>query len=104
MPPICEPNEQMATIHDRMPVILAPSDYKRWLGPEPDPRDLMKPSPSELMTMPIDSKVGSPGEKQFSVRSSRNEAPGSAVKSHIGFKECPLDDERTVEFFDMTNC
>lgn len=57
----CEPNTLMATIHDRMPVILAPADYMRWLGPEPDPRDLMKPYPSDLMKMwPIDSKVGSP--------------------------------------------
>lgn len=44
-----------------MPVILAPGDYMRWLGPELDPRDLMKPFPSDLMKMwPIDSKVGSP--------------------------------------------
>ncbi|MER9455557.1 SOS response-associated peptidase [Mesorhizobium sp. M0478] len=57
----CEPNELMATIHDRMPVILAPEDYMRWLGPEQDPHDLMEPFPSDLMTMwPIDSKVGSP--------------------------------------------
>jgi putative SOS response-associated peptidase YedK len=30
-------------IHDRIPVILAPADYDRWLGEEPDLRDLMKP-------------------------------------------------------------
>jgi putative SOS response-associated peptidase YedK len=47
----CVPNQLMATIHDRMPVILAPEDYMRWLGPEPDPRDLMKPYPSDLMKM-----------------------------------------------------
>jgi putative SOS response-associated peptidase YedK len=32
-------NELVADIHDRMPVILAPDDYGRWLGEEPDPRD-----------------------------------------------------------------
>ena len=26
----------VAEIQDRMPVILAPSDYARWLGEEPD--------------------------------------------------------------------
>jgi SOS response associated peptidase (SRAP) len=31
-------NELVADIHDRMPVILARSDYTRWLGEEPDPR------------------------------------------------------------------
>ncbi|MER8410050.1 SOS response-associated peptidase [Mesorhizobium sp. M1342] len=57
----CEPNTLMATIHDRMPVILAPADYMRWLGPETDPRDLMKPYPSDLMKMwPIASGVGKP--------------------------------------------
>ncbi|MCH8859396.1 MAG: SOS response-associated peptidase [Proteobacteria bacterium] len=28
-----EPNELMRPVHDRMPVILAPQDYRRWLGP-----------------------------------------------------------------------
>ena len=56
----CEPNEMMATIHNRMPVILAPADYSRWLMDE-DARDLLRPFP-ELMTMlwPINRKVGSP--------------------------------------------
>ena len=30
-------NELVADIHDRMPVILAPADYARWLSEEPDP-------------------------------------------------------------------
>jgi len=34
-----------------MPVILAPADYARWLGEEPDPRDLMRPFPAEPMRM-----------------------------------------------------
>lgn len=51
----------MATIHDRMPVILHRQDYERWLSPEPDPFELLKPFPAELMTMwPIDRRVGSP--------------------------------------------
>jgi putative SOS response-associated peptidase YedK len=29
--------ELVADMHDRMPVILAPADYVRWLGEEPDP-------------------------------------------------------------------
>ncbi|EJB07923.1 hypothetical protein Rleg9DRAFT_6945 [Rhizobium leguminosarum bv. trifolii WSM597] len=57
----CEPNEMMATIHDRMPVILHREDYERWLSPEPDPNDLMKPFPAELMTLwKIGRDVGSP--------------------------------------------
>src|SRR5260370_20148157 len=47
-------NELVAEIHDRMPIILAPSDYARWLGEAPDPRDLMRP----LMRMwPISTRM-----------------------------------------------
>lgn len=58
----CEANDMIASIHDRMPVILAPADYKRWLSDmEPDPRDLLRPFPSELMRMwPISTKVNRP--------------------------------------------
>jgi hypothetical protein len=44
-------NELVADIHDRMPVVLAPNGYARWLGDEPDPRDLMRPFPADLMRM-----------------------------------------------------
>ncbi|MGE3364020.1 MAG: SOS response-associated peptidase [Rhizobiaceae bacterium] len=55
----CPPNELMTTIHDRMPVILHPESYARWIGPELDPSDLMRPFPAELMTMwPIKRDVG----------------------------------------------
>ena len=37
-------NELIARIHDRMPAILRPADYERWLGSEPDPHDLLIPS------------------------------------------------------------
>ncbi|RFB93596.1 DUF159 family protein [Rhizobium leguminosarum bv. trifolii] len=57
----CEPNEMMAEIHDRMPVIVHRADYERWLSAEPDPNDLMKPFPAELMTLwKIGRDVGSP--------------------------------------------
>lgn len=54
-------NQLVSTIHDRMPAILAPADYDRWLGTEPDPRDLLRPFPSEPMTIwPISTWVNSP--------------------------------------------
>jgi putative SOS response-associated peptidase YedK len=54
-------NELVAVIHDRMPVILAPSDYDRWLGEEPDPRGLMRQFPADLMRMwPISTRVNKP--------------------------------------------
>jgi putative SOS response-associated peptidase YedK len=44
-----EPNEVIAPIHDRMLAILDFADLPRWLGVEPDPRELLRPYPSELL-------------------------------------------------------
>lgn len=48
------PNERMAEIHDRMPVILDPADYDRWLDPAlqhaEEVADLLKPFPAERMS------------------------------------------------------
>ena len=58
------PNELMAPIHNRMPVILKPEDYAAWLDRDTDPRkatDLMKPYPDgELEAVPVDRIVNSP--------------------------------------------
>jgi putative SOS response-associated peptidase YedK len=54
-------NELVAEIHDRMPLILAPADYSRWLSDEPDPGDLMRSFPAEPMRMwPISTRVNKP--------------------------------------------
>jgi putative SOS response-associated peptidase YedK len=56
-------------VHDRMPVILRPESYDRWLSPlEPDPRDLMVPHPSEPMTMwPVSLDVNKPDNDDASI-------------------------------------
>jgi putative SOS response-associated peptidase YedK len=46
------PNELMESIHNRMPVILKPSDYERWLAPgDPvqPPVDLLRPYDADGM-------------------------------------------------------
>ena len=49
-----EPNELMATLHKRMPVILNPRDYAQWLDPAPQTPDklvsLLKPFPADEMS------------------------------------------------------
>jgi len=60
-----EPNELVATIHDRMPVILHREDEDRWLDPGiTDPGavlPLLHPHPAEGMaTYPISTTVNSP--------------------------------------------
>lgn len=65
-----EPNELAGQIHDRMPVILRPEDYDRWLDPrEKDPdalQQLLTPYPAEEMSMQAVSRV---------VNSPRNDSP-----------------------------
>jgi len=57
-----DPNELMEPIHNRMPVILEPRDYDRWLEPgDParPPVDLMRPFPAEkLAAWPVSDRVG----------------------------------------------
>jgi putative SOS response-associated peptidase YedK len=51
-------NDLVGQIHNRMPAILEPKSYERWLGPETDPHDLLITYPSEPMTMwPISTRV-----------------------------------------------
>lgn len=58
----CPANDIVGEIHDRMPVIIAPKDYDRWLSTaEPDPHDLLRPYPSEPMAVwPISPRVNKP--------------------------------------------
>jgi putative SOS response-associated peptidase YedK len=61
-------NELVAAIHDRMPLIIAPGDYGRWLGDEPNPYDLMRPFPAEPMQIwPISTRVNKPENDDSSI-------------------------------------
>ncbi|MEZ4583388.1 MAG: SOS response-associated peptidase [Caldilineaceae bacterium] len=68
-----EPNELMAPLHNRMPVILDPADYELWLGTAEDDRKglsllqhLLRPFPPEPMrAVPVSTYVNAP----------RNEGP-----------------------------
>src|SRR5215207_6817236 len=53
--------ELVGRIHDRMPAILRPEDYSRWLALDPDGPNLLQPFPSEpLIIWPISTRVNSP--------------------------------------------
>ena len=58
----CDPNELLQPMHDRMPVIIPPKDYDRWLAPADPaqlPIDLLRPFPAEEMTAwKVNSAVG----------------------------------------------
>ena len=57
-----DPNAVMEPIHNRMPVILEPKDYERWLDagdPARPPVDLLRPYPAERMVAwPVSDRVG----------------------------------------------
>jgi putative SOS response-associated peptidase YedK len=59
-----EPNDLVAPIHNRMPVILPPETWARWLGEEPAERDeqlaMPRPYPAERMRVyPTSARVNS---------------------------------------------
>ena len=60
--PFTEPNALMAGIHDRMPVILSPTEQAAWLDPENrHALDLLRPCPSAGMeAYPVGAAVGNP--------------------------------------------
>jgi putative SOS response-associated peptidase YedK len=55
-------NEVLEPIHNRMPVILEPKNYNRWLEPAPVerlPLDLLRPFPAEqIISWPVSDRVG----------------------------------------------
>jgi putative SOS response-associated peptidase YedK len=90
-------NELVGTIHDRMPAILAPVAYDRWLGTEPDPRDLLQPFPSDRMVIwPISTRVNSPSndDEHLLEEIELAKAP-AAVIAPESFAHHPLSDQRT---------
>lgn len=60
-----EPNDLMSLIHNRMPAILHPRDYARWLDPSPQTPEslqpLIQPYPADKMTAhPVSTMVNKP--------------------------------------------
>lgn len=61
---VCDANEGVAPLHDRMSVILEPADYDAWLDPATPAREthaLLKPCPAEMLeAYPLSRIVNSP--------------------------------------------
>ncbi len=55
------PNKLMSKLHDRMPVILSPDDYERWLEPNlnqvEDVEDLLQPYAGKMQARPVSHAV-----------------------------------------------
>lgn len=64
----CAPNEMMADLHDRMPVILKPGDYNVWLDPDQQNAGraarLLRPYPAAKMSAwPVSTYVNKAGHE-----------------------------------------
>jgi putative SOS response-associated peptidase YedK len=60
-----EPNDLLRPLHNRMPVILHPTDFEVWLDPAIDKPDLLEPllvpyPPKEMTAYPVSTRVNRP--------------------------------------------
>lgn len=66
----CIANEAMSLLHDRMPVMLAPSDWSCWLDPDQHDTDVLTP-----LLVPAPSELIAAHEVSTDVNSVRNNRP-----------------------------
>jgi putative SOS response-associated peptidase YedK len=82
-------NELLQPMHDRMPVIIEPKDYERWLLPvDPAhlPIDLLRPYPPEKMTAwRVGRRVGNVKNDDAELLSPETEKPRDAETGTLGF-------------------
>jgi putative SOS response-associated peptidase YedK len=55
-----EATDVVAKLHNRMPVVLVPETYERWLDPKEQLLDLLAPSAAELIAYAVSPLVNSP--------------------------------------------
>jgi putative SOS response-associated peptidase YedK len=73
------PNALMQRIHDRMPVILEPENYRTWLEAD-NPSELLKPAPvGMLQCFPVSSRVNSPKNDAPDLIAPARDAPGTSA-------------------------
>jgi putative SOS response-associated peptidase YedK len=71
-------NATMRTIHERMPVILAPDDWAEWLEGD-DPAALLRPAPDGLLRFwPVSKAVNSPRNNGPELLAEQATTPGES--------------------------
>jgi putative SOS response-associated peptidase YedK len=73
-------NAEIVAIHDRMPVVIRPEDFDRWLdvreNPAEDIVDLMRPAPDGIFeAVPVGPKIGSAVNDEASLQEPQEIAP-----------------------------
>jgi putative SOS response-associated peptidase YedK len=85
-----DPNELMEPFHDRMPVILDPKDYERWLAPSDSrdsshlPIDLLRPYPAKKMrSWKVSNRVGNVRNNDENLLAPLVETPKAAMQGSL---------------------
>lgn len=75
-------NELMASVHDRMPVIIETADWARWLDAPPEAvADLLRPyAGTDLQAWPVDRRVSRPAEDDERLLAALSLAPVAAYE------------------------
>ncbi len=76
-------NETLRPLHDRMPVVLRPEDYDRWMAYDADRvdqvRDLLAPAPEDFFTArPISTRVNAVANDDPSIQAPLDSPPEAA--------------------------
>jgi putative SOS response-associated peptidase YedK len=84
-------NALLAGVHDRMPVIIAPQDYARWLDPAANEvADLLAPYPAEAMTWyPISMRVNAVRNDDATLIEHIADAPQPAAENEVLAADAP---------------
>ena len=89
-----DPNELVERVHDRMPVIVEPRDYARWMEPgDParPPVDLLRPYPAEKMrSWAVDKRVGNVRNDDPELLTRTACAAATVLGAHYGTAERPM--------------
>ena len=90
----------MAEIHDRMPLILAPADYVRWLGDEPDPHCLLglNRKPSTMSSLDSTLFTASQSLPRFFTFIGKIGKAGDPIELTRGGRQFLIDYKKLVDY------
>ncbi|SHE70200.1 Putative SOS response-associated peptidase YedK [Kaistia soli DSM 19436] len=104
-------NEDLSSIHDRMPVVIEPADYDRWLGLVPAGKEelvaaLVPARPGFFETVAVDTRVNSARDDDAGLQAPLAESPPQAppktrtprAAAGAGEPAAP-DDDRQMKLF-----
>jgi len=86
-----EANALLVAVHERMPVIVAPADYARWLDPTiADPGDVIAPyDPEAMRYTPVSTRVNAVRNDDATLIEPAASAPNEAAPAEAPAQALP---------------